>query len=211
MVTESIVLPKAGVGALVVIPERMEFITITELDTNKPTNKLAGQISVPMESVELGDRGRRPAWRKLFKEEIQPVNFNPEKINQIFLGQFELVPQVMVHVRAFLISPEAKIVLGSATSEVTDLRWRGLNEVLDEPKGSLRFRPGVREVVETFCFRYLSNPAQFQAVILRHNGLQDNIPQAAFNLIEKGLSVSETLSQLGIDGRFSANYLGSGH
>lgn len=208
--------PKAGVGALIVIPDRQQLLTIVEKDSNRPTNKLAGQIAIPMESMEPVDRDLRRAWRKLFKEEIKPVNFEPRRIDQIlldkiFLGQFELVPQVIVNFRAFIVSPEVKIVLGSATSEVTDLKWRRFDEVLDEPKGSLRFRPGVREAVEIFCFEYLPNPAQFQAGILRHNKLQDNIPQEAFNLIEKGLSVNEALSQLGIDGRLSASYPDLGH
>lgn len=208
-IIESGVRPLGGVGALIVIPEKQEFITIVELHTNRPTNKLAGQISIPMESVEFGDKGgRRPAWRKLFKEEIKPVNFNPKKIGQIFLGQFELVPEVMVHFKAFIVSPEAKIILGSEVTEVTGLKWREFDEILSEPRGSLRFRPGVRDAVETFCFEYLPNPAQFRSRICRHDQLQDKIPRQAFDLIKKGLSVNEALSQLGIDDKFSANYRG---
>ena len=211
MPVESIVRPKGGVGALIVIHEKQQFITIVELHTNRPTNKLAGQISIPMESVELGERGRRPAWRKLFKQEVKSVNFNLKKIGQIFLGQFELVPEVMVHIRAFIVSSEVKIVLGSETAEVADLKWCRFDEVLSEPKGSLRFRPGVREVVETFRFKYLANPAQFRAGICRYQELQANIPQGAFDLVDRGFSVGEALSRLGIDGRFLANYPGLDH
>lgn len=194
MTLESKIYPKAGVGALIVIPEKWQFLTLVELETNRPTNKLAGQRSIPMESVDYGNEDRRLAWKKLFKEEIKPVNFNPRKIDQMLLGQFELVPEIMVHMRAFLVFPTSEIGLGTHSSEVTDLKWLGFDEVLCEPRGSVRFRPGVRDVVETFCFKYLSNPDQFRPGICRYHELQNNIPQKVFDLIDQGFSVSKALS-----------------
>lgn len=191
--------PEAGVGALIIDPETFRLLCITELDVNKGTNKLAGQISIPMESVEHVDRDRRRAWKKLFIEEIKPVNFDPRKTNQMFLGQFELVPQIFVHCRVFIMPHDAQIKLGTKKAEVTNMQWYSSDEILRQPRGSLRFRSGVREIVETFYRDFQQNTARFKPVICTYDRLLNNIPTQVFELIECGLTQSEALSQLGID------------
>lgn len=193
--------PKAGVGALIIDPETFLFLCITELHVNKGTNKLAGQISIPMESVEHTDRDRRRAWNKLFTQEIKPVNFDPRKTNQVFLGQFELVPQIFVHCRVFIIPHDAQILLGSEKAEVTGMQWYSFDEILRQPKGSLRFRLGIREIVKTFYRDFQQNSAEFKPVIYTYDKLRNSIPTQVFELIEGGLSQSEALSRLGIDPR----------
>lgn len=191
--------PKAGVGALIIDPETFRFLCITELHVKRGTNKLAGQISIPMESVEPTDRDRRRAWKKLFTEEIKPVNFDPREINQMFLGQFELVPNIFVHCRAFIVPHDAQIVSGTKKAEVTDMQWHNSDEILRQPQGSIRFRLGVREIIKTFYIDFQQKLADFKPVICSYGSLLNNIPVQIFELMEEGLSQSEALSQLGID------------
>ncbi|MBU3957418.1 NUDIX hydrolase [Patescibacteria group bacterium] len=196
--------PLTGVGALIISPESSyeSFATITEGHTKRSTNKLRGMQSLPMETAEWGETYEQTLER-LFEEEIRflPLSL----LLKTKLCTCELAPGVLVHLYLYEIPSHNSIFLGSHNQEVSNLEWVSFVDILNEPTGSLRFRPGAYECVVS-CLDYLKDPENFQPPVISFHQLRHQIPHVVFNLIEAGFSEREVLFQLGLAPQFLPNF-----
>jgi hypothetical protein len=186
---------KQGVAALIVNPQSNTVLTIEERNTKRATNKIAGMRSIPMETRESNEP-LRVTRRRLFIEEvrIQDLDYiRPAKT----IGVFELSPGTGVYFYAYEIAGNPQILNGEDLNDVQNIGWTQIEDLINEPVGNLRFRPGNREGLIKYL-DYKINPRYFRPEIIRFNQLLDSIPSNVFDLIENGLSVEEALSQLGL-------------
>lgn len=191
--TQEIIENISGVGVLIVGRNDLEkgFLTIKELNTSRKKNKLRGMVSLPMETKEIGESNDQTLER-LFIEEVAIGVYMPEKRTKLCIC--ELLPGVVLHAYLFEIDRRSSISLGSFMDEVSSLGWTNFGEIINASKGSLRFRPGVYEVVSSY-FTFLKDREKFQPQIYRSNELMHQIPEEAFELAERIVSPSEALSQ----------------
>lgn len=185
-----------GVGALIVSSNRRNFLTIEELRTKRSTNRLAGQGSLPMETVHYGE-SLEDAFDRLAREEIQLTNCSLRSVNSGVLGRIELAEATVLHAHFFEMPEGSRIILGSEVEEVENPKWISFNEVMQEPRGSLRLRAGVWEVVSLYL-QYKEYPDAFQPKICRFSDLRVKIPKEVFDLVEKGATVGEALYRFGL-------------
>lgn len=187
-----------GIGALIISPQKDKFLTIEELRTKRSTHKLAGQRSLPMETIIPGET-REQTVHRLNQEEIQIVDFDLWEAHWGRLGDIEIAEAVVLHAIFFELPRDLKISLGSEVTEINSPEWVSLKEIMDEPKDSLHFRPGVFETVHLYDdYRRFS---QFIPGILRFTDLRNRIPSGVFDLVEGGISVEEALFQLELEWR----------
>lgn len=202
----------AGVSALIVVssdPNR-GIATIQEQRTKRATNKLAGQRTHPMETVEIigafNRRGRyllkrerhEEAYDRLEKQEAHLANFDLMSAPRKFLGVVELAPQTVLYNRVFLAPPNVSVILGSESAEVGRLRWTPLEELLDQKRFDLPIlRPGVYESA-TELWRFLKDPSTFYPRAYGFDQIRDRIPTEMFDLVESGFNVRAAASRLGL-------------
>lgn len=190
----------AGLGILVVVPEEpgRGFASLRELRSRRSTNKLAGSMTVPMESVEVGET-QAQALERLTREEIQLRDFtyDPGRVLNSRLVTCELRPGVWVPMYLLQVPSRVDIIVGSEAHEVSDLRWTPFEEITEAPASDLSLRPGTREAVLSYL-DYLRNDGGFKPAFYRYLELGDRIPDAIFDLIEKGVSLKQALFRLGL-------------
>lgn len=187
----------AGVGAFIVDAQNplRGFVTVEEMTTKKKTNKLRGMKTYPMETIERGE-DHNQALDRLFQEE---VTMTPTlALTRIKLGQYELIPGVMLHTYLFEANSDVMALIGSASSEVRDPKWTTFEEVKSASIGA--FRAGVYETVMNYL-DYLRNPRNFQT--RTYINLRDRIPQEVFEFIAGGASEKEALYHWIALGKFS--------
>lgn len=186
-----------GVAALIVNPARNSFLTVEERETKRSTNKIAGMRTIPMETVNLGE-DLESAFERLFHEEFQLINFDTRNATRRRLGVFELTLQATVYLDFFELGEEVTVILGSESHEVTNPAWIEFHEVMIEPIGSNRFRPGTRDGAETYI-AYRTNPSRFIPRFCRSDELKDKIRPEIFEMAEMdGTTSKEVLSRLGL-------------
>lgn len=168
----------SGVGALIVESGNQirSFLVIQELRSNQRTNKLAGMLSLPMETMEEGENYVQ-SLRRLFKEEVVIGSCNEEEGRELCIC--ELLPGVVLHAFLFESTKEDLIQPGSFIDEVSNVDWIRLEEVMNTSENSLRFRPGVYEVVKSY-FDLQNDPAKFKPPVFRAHELKHHIPSELF-------------------------------
>src|SRR3989304_9003351 len=142
---------KAGVGALIVVPEDLNrgFLTVQELTSKRATSKLAGMKTLPMETVEPGETHEMALRRMLFEsagtgesggEEVG-LSFvkDEDHLTKLKLARCELSPGVVLHAYLIETTPDVAIRSGSWTHEVREAEWTSLEDILLQPTGTLRF------------------------------------------------------------------------
>ncbi len=199
----------AGLGLVIVTQNSLDrgFISLTELRSKRSTHKVAGSITIPMESRESGETPAENLAR-LTTEEIQLRNFsyNPEQVLSQKLCTCELRPGVIVPMYLLEVSSATDVIPGSESQEVAGLRWTQFTEAVASPQNDLRLRPGTREAVWSYL-TYWRNPADFKPLVYSYEQLTDHIPSEIFDQIEKGVSLEEALSQLQLASEPSAKSL----
>lgn len=177
---EDLVEQLSGVGALIVESGNQDrsFLVIQELRSNQRTNKLAGMLSLPMETMEEGENYVQ-SLRRLFKEEVVVDSYSEEK--GIELCICELLPGVVLHAFLFETTKEGLIQVGSFVDEVSNVDWIKLEEAMNTPENSLRFRPGVYEVVKSY-FDLQNDPVKFRPPVFRAHELKHHIPVELFKI-----------------------------
>lgn len=186
----------AGVGALIVVPEDpgRGFLTLRELTSKRSTHKVAGMLTLPMETVKPGEEYAQ-TFERLTREEIQIKNFryDPRAVTRLCLC--ELRSGVILHASVLEVSPDVDVIIGSESQEVADLGWTRFEDVLNAPVGDLGIRPGTRKVIQAHL-SYKINPAGYTPQVYRYGDLQDYIPDKLFDMIESGISLEEALFRL---------------
>ncbi len=188
----------AGVGAFIVVPSIPElgFLTIEEQSSKRLTNKLKGMRSLPMETIEIGENHQQ-ALERLFREEVRiPVISHPDNLTRLKLSTCELTEGVILHAYLIELAPTLHPFgeIGSHKDEVGNVDWTNTMDVL-MAKGSLRFRPGVFEVVSSYI-GYRARPETFTPFV--YTRLRDQVPMGIFDLMEQGISQTEALSRFGL-------------
>lgn len=187
-----------GVGALIVVADthRPDFLTIEETRTKRSSGKLKGMRSLPMETVEDGETHQQ-ALARLLQEEVRlnTVCLAGELI-RLKLGRYELTPGVVLHAYVIEAPRDSGISVGSGV-DVQRPEWTSIEEVLATSRGSLRFRPGVKEIITTYL-DYLQDKESFQQVIYSSDELANTVPNDVYDLIDQGTNETEALSQLGL-------------
>lgn len=189
---ESFIEQVAGVGALTIYENC--FLGVQEGRPKRKTAKLSGMWSLPMETVEDGET-HSDALIRLWQEEITP-GAEAGKIelkNELCIVQ--LTPGVWLHSYIFESTSCFPAALGSSRGEILGARWISISEVLNDPIGSLRFRPGVYETVLSYS-QYRSKKDDWSALIFPQTRVQ--VPSQVYDLIESGVSQNEALLHLGL-------------
>lgn len=178
-----------GVGALVVIPEYLEagFVAVEEMQSKRETRKLEGMLSLPMETLEPGESDQQ-ALLRLLTEEVRIVSVK----DSIYLGVYAFSENVMLNGYVVTTTPDAVISEGDDNQEVSLVGFIRFEEVLNSPKGSYRFRPGVKEVVSDYL-QYLSNPNSFTPRRVLSHQLYEQVPDVIFDWLDNGVSLEEAL------------------
>lgn len=200
---------KAGVGAFIVVPENIErgFLTVQELTGKRLTSKLAGMRTLPMETVERGETHEMALRRMLFEsadtgksgEEIG-LSFVKDKdhLTKQKLARCELSLGVVLHAYLIETTPDVVTRPGSWTHEVGEVEWTTLDDILLQPTGTLRFRPGVYETTLGYL-QYLESLREgrcFSPSMYRYSELKNQVPSTVFDLMESGAIGTEVQSLL---------------
>lgn len=182
----------AGVGAFMVCGN--EFLGIQEGRPKRKTGKLRGMWSLPMETVKDGE-AHSDALIRLWQEEITPGPENNHIKLEDKLCVVQFTPGVWLHSYVFESTSCFPAALGSSAGEILGVRWISLSEVLNDPIGSLRFRPGVYETVLSYS-EYQSKMGDWSA--LRFPQTRVQVPSKVYDLIESGISQNEVLLHFGL-------------
>lgn len=177
-----IIVRKGGVGALI-IKDKNQFLTIEELQSSRDHQRLSGMRSMSFETIEPGETHQQALVRALAIEEFQLGRLTGSKLlTNTKLCQVQINTGIWLH--AYLISiviPEGfSITIGKSVDEVANPDWALINDVLTEETGSRRFRPGNREVLQSYLkYRQdlLSSPDIYFTT-------QDKIPDEVFDQYE---------------------------
>lgn len=166
----------AGVGALIITPDGY-FLSIEEGRTSRRTGKIKGVRSLPMETIEAGETHQQ-ALERLLKEELSAEELN-NHTDLIKLCRVQLTPGVWLH--AYLIPVNLRFQAQAGThKDASNPKWVHINELLgSNPKDRL-FRPGTREVIESYLKFGANN--NFQPDV--HFRCKDEIPQEVFDALE---------------------------
>lgn len=133
-----------GVGVLVVTGD-YQFLTVRELNTKRTTGKLAGMLSIPMETRQ-GQESDIQTLCRLFDEEVRLDSVaDPTKLRKIHLCNIQLRNEVCLHVWCIPFTDKPSVRQGTDTQDVSDPTFTSLDEVLKSEPKDLTFRPGVRE------------------------------------------------------------------
>lgn len=190
---------KSGVGALIVAPRAPElgFVTIQELATKRSTNKLAGMITFPMETIEAGE-SHQDAMVRLYQEELRLTPaVARDDLTKILLSRIELTPGAVCYVYLHEVEPGVLLGVGGSTDqEVSPPKWTPFRDILNTKGGAYSVRGGVRESVLDFIDRR-NNPNIYQLKLHRYFELFHHVPAYVFDLIERGVS-EEGFVSLGI-------------
>lgn len=166
-----------GVGVLILTADG-QYLSIREEKTKRKTNKVAGMISAPMETVETGE-GEGQALERLFREEVVAAETN----ELIFIGRLcdvQLAPGVWLHAYLLLSTKPFKATTGENGQDVAQPTWRPINQVMEENTG-IRFRPGVKELVKSYL-TFASDPENFTPQI--YFECEDKISPEEFDRLE---------------------------
>lgn len=193
----------AGVGALVIRGDGWQdvlsrcFLTVRELCDKRASNKLAGMLSIPMETVEPGE-DLTSALGRMFEEEVVIDGLDRDALeSRIKLCKCELRPGVALH--TFLITPQRKIriQIGSHPEEVNGASWTMISDVVSSYVRPYEFRPGVYESIQSYI-RFLNDPNRFETQFFAYDELRCTVPEGIFDLIDSGFTQKEALSRLGL-------------
>ena len=175
----------AGVAAVFYIPGMPEkgCPTLEELRTKRSTNKIASQRTIPMESSLPGE-SEVETLARLAIEEVQFTNFSLRAAigSAKRVALCELNVGIYVSVYSVPILPDAKLILGSEASEVANLDWTPLDEIISEPENSLYFRPGNFEAISAHQAFQRDSGVSIISRYRFHN-LKHRIPTELFNLV----------------------------
>lgn len=212
-----------GVGAFIVNIDRPNlFLSITESESKRSSNKLAGMISAPFETIDSGETHRQALERIFYKvgengedgeEELIIVRgqiFISEDLNSSKLCLEQLSEGVWLHAYLLHCSSDLIVKKGKAADTIGDPQWVSVEDVLKSASGNSRFhfRPGNLELVESYL-DFQKNRDTFTTRI--YQMLANVVPEQVFDLIEKDFSVSEALSLSGLDPKPLINSLFSIH
>lgn len=161
----------SGVGAFIVTPDGL-FWTVVEKNTRRKTNKMAGMVSTPMETIEQGE-SHAQAFTRLFSEEVVTDIISDPKPD-IKLCQVQLSRGVWLHV--YLVNVDNPFTPTTNWSDVSNSDWQNINHV-HLPSNNVRFRPGVKEIIESYK-DYLIEGHEFQPIV--HFSCQDKISEEEF-------------------------------
>lgn len=196
----------AGVGAFIVKESNPNlFLAITEGYSNRLTNKIAGMISAPFETIKEDDRNHKRALERIFKkvgykgeEELCILQGDikvPEELEKAKLCIVQLTEGVWLH--AYLLYASADLVVGKGKEAdvIDEPQLVSIDEVLDFERGGngFRFRPGMVEIVKNYL-SYLTDPENHIPQIYLEP--VNSIPTSVFDLVGSGVSQTEVWSQL---------------
>lgn len=165
---------KIGVGLLLVNYSEIkpEILTIIEHNTNYSTHKITGMRSFPMETLEPNENDQ-DAIRRLLEEEIT-TDLDISRLQ--LLSQVEIRPRVIL--RGYFLETAIKptVNIGNFKHEVSSPKWLLIDEILHDPIGSLRFRPGVKEMLT--CYQtYKTSQEVFCPKFIGYSNLFEYIPE----------------------------------
>lgn len=197
----------AGVGAFIVKEGNPNlFLAITEGHFNRLTNKIAGMISAPFETIEEeDDRDHKRALERIFKkvgykgeEELCILQGDiklPEELEKAKLCIVQLTKGVWLHAYLLHASADLAVGRGKEADVMDEPQLVSVDEVLNFERGDnrFRFRPGMVEIVRNYL-SYLADPENHIPQIYFEP--VNSIPTSVFDLVGLGASQTEVLSQL---------------
>lgn len=194
-----------GVMALVVIPEDLDagFLSITEQRFKRASNRIKGARSMPMETSDPGENDNQTLAR-LFQEEIKIVS-SSINIGQEPLSLIEIAPSTVGNAYLVEVASDVKAITGSDTGDVDNIVWTKFDEVLSTPAGSLVFRPGVFEIVDSY-FQYLRKSDHSQPPFIPYSQIMHPVPTELFDLLDQGINESIVLSRFGFPGQLELGF-----
>ena len=144
------VIEREGVGALIV--RNNSFLTVEEQRYNRRTQKIPGMRSIIYETVDPGESVEQ-ALRRSLGEEVNLNDFiSSFSLTDVKLCEVQITPGIWLS--AYLIQidvPDDFVIKGSSEAEdVANPAWDLIYDLLNEPIGSLRFRPGNREILQSY-------------------------------------------------------------
>lgn len=175
----------AGVCALIVTPDGM-FAAVQETKHSRVTNKVPGMISAPMETVKPGESYQQ-ALERLLEEEVKVIGLGKPEA-QTELCRVQLSPDVWVH--AYLITVGERLPLRSGDDgETINPQWMSIDEIIKADPNERRFRPGMREIVESYLtLTHLQNGSTYEPSV--YFVPQGSVPEEVFHQIEADSSQS---------------------
>lgn len=198
----------AGVGAFIVRRgSPRHFMAIIEARGKRVTNKLAGMVSAPFETVEPGETHRQALERALHQqgnagqEELVIVGGGiliPDSLDESKLCLVQLSPDVWLHAYLLEATPDLAVRRGIGDDMAGQPEWVGIDEVLRTEDGSnrFRFRPGMIEIVKSYL-TYTRDRSGFERMV--YHKPVNLVPSSVFDMIEAGASQTEALSRLHLD------------
>lgn len=173
------IIRKEGVGALILKDEN-RFLTIEELQSSRDHQRLSGMRSMSFETIEPGETHQQALVRALAIEEFKLGRLTGSKLlTNTKLCQVQINTGIWLH--AYLIPiviPEGFLItVGESIDEVANPDWARISDALAEQIGSRRFRPGNREILQSYLkYRQglLSSPDIYFTT-------QDKIPDEVFD------------------------------
>lgn len=170
----------AGVGLLIITPNGY-FLSIKEARTSRRTAKIKGMCSLPMETIESGETHDQ-ALERLLKEEVSVKELSG-RTDLTKLCRVQLTPGVWLH--AYLIPVNLRFQAEAGTHEdALNPKWAHINEVLNSNPNDRLFRPGTREVIESYLESQRNN--NFQPGL--YFRCEDEISQEVFDELERATS-----------------------
>ncbi len=167
-----------GVAAFIVKPPH-DVLTIEEFITKRSTNKIAGQRSVPMETVEEGEDIEH-ALKRLLDEEIRVKPLVTERLTQHEICRFRPLGHILVRTFYLEANNLSVVLTGSEVTEVGNPEWEPITTLIGHPLGSRRYRGGNRESGWSGLNFHMGKnqmPDIYESVI-------DEIPSEAFDMLE---------------------------
>lgn len=166
----------AGVGALIITPDGY-LLSIEEGRSSRRTGKIKGMRSLPMETTEDGETHKK-ALERLLKEEVSAEELS-DCTDSTKLCRVQLAPGVWLH--AYLIPVNHRFQVKAGThKDALNPKWVHISKVLNSDPKDRRFRPGTREVIESYLEFHQNNTFQ-PGLYFR---CRDEIPQEVFDELD---------------------------
>jgi 8-oxo-dGTP pyrophosphatase MutT (NUDIX family) len=174
----------------------------TEKNAKEKSGKLQGQLGFPYETVEPGE-SHPQAIERLLEEEVTVTAGQIAILNPLESAKLAIVrvskPEVGAWLHAYQIpvTPETQFRRGTFDHEVGDPIWVDVRKVLTtEGAQRVLFKGGTTEIARAHL-AHLKNPHELRRRIVEN---PTELPNwAVYELMKKGFTQIEALSQLGID------------
>ncbi len=193
----------SGVGAVIYRQNNPhQVLMTTEKNSKEESGKLQGQLGFPYETVEPGE-SHAQAMDRLLQEEVAvtagriaiPHPLESAKLSIVRVSK----PEVGAWLHAYQISAtqDSQFRRGSFDHEVGEPVWVDVRRIL-ATQGTQRvlFKGGTSEIARAHL-AHLENPHQLRSLIVEK---PTELPNwEIYELMKKGFTQIEALSQLGID------------